>query len=73
MRWPWVGTVVLSVTATTGCPSEFGKEGRVEKAVQKDAQQQLLMLRQCTDSVRERVCASGKENSRECLECGGPP
>lgn len=32
MRWIHVAVAILSVIATTGCPSEFGKDGRVAKA-----------------------------------------
>ena len=71
MRWLQAGVAVLSMLAMTGCPSEFGKEGRVSKAVHKDSQEQLGITR-CSDSVRERVCAPGKEASAECRRCGGP-
>jgi hypothetical protein len=73
MRWLRVGAVVLSVMATTGCPSEFGKDGRIAKAVHRDAKEQIIIIRQCEDRYRTQVCAPGKENSEECLECGGPP
>lgn len=71
MRWLRAGVVVLSVTTTTGCPSEFGKEGRVAKAVHADSQDQLSITR-CSDVERKRVCGPGKENSDECRRCGGP-
>ena len=35
MRW-LLATVTISSLAMTGCPSEFGKDGRVNKAVHKD-------------------------------------
>lgn len=59
--------------ATTGCPSEFGKDGRIDKAVHEDAREQLIIIRKCGEQHRKRVCAPGKERSKECLECGGPP
>jgi hypothetical protein len=65
--------IVFSVLAITGCPSEFGKDGRIAKAVHKDAQEQIIIIRRCVDQERKRVCARGQENSKECLECGGPP
>ena len=72
MRWLQAVVAVLSVTATTGCPSEFGREGRIAKAVHKDVQEHHLYITGCSEAVRKRVCASGKENSDECRRCGGP-
>jgi hypothetical protein len=71
MRWLQTVVAVLSVMATTGCPSEFGKDGRVNKAVRKDVQENLIIT-SCSDAVRKRACAPGKENSDECRRCGGP-
>jgi hypothetical protein len=73
MRWLRLGVVVLSGMTVTGCPSEFGKDGRIAKAVHKDTQEQVIIIRQCADQERKRVCERGKENSQECLACGGPP
>jgi len=73
MRWLRAGVAILSVMATTGCPSEFGRDGRIAKAVHKDAQEQVIIIRRCVDQERKRVCARGQESSKECLECGGPP
>jgi hypothetical protein len=70
MHWLKAGVVVLSVMAMTGCPSEFGKDGRVAKAVHKDAQDQLLITR-CSEERRQEVCAPGKKDSVECRKCGG--
>jgi len=71
MRWLRVGCAVLSVLATAGCPSEFGKDGRISKAVHKDTQEHLGITR-CSDQWRRKVCAPGKEDSTECRRCGGP-
>jgi hypothetical protein len=73
MRWLFVAGCILPVLALTGCPSEFGKDGRVAQAVHHDAKEQVIIIRRCKDDERTRVCAPGKENSKECLECGGPP
>jgi hypothetical protein len=70
MQWLQVAVVVLSVAAMTGCPSEFGKDGRVSTAVHKDVQEQLVIKR-CSDAERERVCGPGKKDSKDCRECGG--
>jgi hypothetical protein len=69
MRWLSVGVVVLSVSATAGCPSEFGKDGRIGKAVHKDSTD--MAIRGCSDTRRDEVCAPGRETSQECLDCGG--
>jgi hypothetical protein len=70
MGWLQKAVCVLAVVVMSGCPSEFGKEGRVSKAVRKDAQEQLGITR-CSDKMREEACAPGKEKSPECLRCGG--
>ncbi len=73
MRWLPMGVVVLSVTATTGCPSEFGKSGRVSKAVHNDSQENLLELTHCSDAWKAEVCGNGPNSNRyECEKCGGP-
>ncbi len=67
------GVVVLSVMAMTGCPSEFGKDGRVAKAVHKDSEENLLELKQCSDAWKQEVCGDGPHRNRaECEKCGGP-
>ena len=75
MRWLRVGVVILSAMTTTGCPSEFGKDGRVAKAVHKDSQEQLLYITRCSEKMLKEVCASGKEDSDDCRRCrqGGAP
>ena len=73
MRWLPVASIMLSGLVVTGCPSEFGKDGRIAKAVHKDAEEQIIIVKHCKSAERERVCAHGQENSRACLECGGPP
>jgi len=73
MRWFQVGVVVLSIMVMTGCPSEFGKDGRVNKATTKDTQENLLFLQGCSAQRRMEVCAPGQENSVACQRCGGPP
>jgi hypothetical protein len=69
MRWLQVGLTVLAVTAMSGCPSEFGKDGRVNKAVQQDSQEHLLYITKCAKAWEDSVCAPGKEDSDECLKC----
>jgi hypothetical protein len=61
---------VLSILATTGCPSEFGKDGRVAKAVHKDSQDQLG-IKKCSEQRKKEVCEGPRRNSKECRQCGG--
>lgn len=70
MRWFHAGLGVLALMVGAGCPSEFGKEGRVAKAVHKDTAN--MVIKRCSDEWRNKVCGYGKEDSQECLECGGP-
>lgn len=53
----------------TGCPEEFGIEGRVNKAVHKDVMESIPS--RCTKQQYEKLCAGGRERSKECREtCG---
>lgn len=73
MRWLWLGVVVLSGMTMTGCPSEFGKDGRVAKAVHDDSQENLLMLKGCSQAFKDAVCGNGPDKDQEkCRKCGGP-
>ncbi len=70
MRRPLVAVMVLSMMAVvTGCPSEFGKDGRVDKAVQQDTEEQLLFITGCEEKKYKVVCAPGKWDSEECKKC----
>ncbi|MBN1208401.1 MAG: hypothetical protein JXB05_26305 [Myxococcaceae bacterium] len=68
MRWIQV-VGALSVMALSGCPSEFGKDGRVNKAVRQDSQEHLLFITGCEQRRYEEVCGPGKWDSEECLRC----
>ena len=69
MRWRQIAAISLSIMAMTGCPSEFGKDGRVNKAVRQDTQDQLLFITGCSRTRFEEVCGPGKWDSDECLRC----
>jgi len=58
MRWFQVTAVVLATAALAGCPSEFGKDGRVGKAVHKDAQERLDRD-ECSEEFMKEVCGDG--------------
>jgi hypothetical protein len=63
---------VLSLMVMTGCPSEFGKEGRIAKAVRKDSQENLLELTRCSQALKDAVCGNGpNKDDDKCRECGG--
>jgi hypothetical protein len=67
MRWLQAGVVVFSVMAMTGCPSEFGKDGRIAKAVHEDSTE--LVIKRCSKAKIEEVCGNGKENTPDCKAC----
>jgi hypothetical protein len=70
MKWLWTAMTGLSIVAMLGCPSEFGKDGRLNKAARRDTQD--LFIKRCSKQKIEEVCGNGKENSAACRECGGP-
>ncbi|HEX8705199.1 MAG TPA: hypothetical protein VF815_40585 [Myxococcaceae bacterium] len=67
MRWFQAAVGSLLVLALAGCPSEFGKGGRVSKAVGKDAAE--LAKPECSEEELEKFCGKGKELSPECQAC----
>jgi hypothetical protein len=69
MRWLQAVVTALSILAMTGCPSEFGKDGRVNKAAAKDTQDQLLFISGCPRDRYEKVCAPGLWESHDCRKC----
>jgi hypothetical protein len=69
MRWLHVAVAVLSVLAISGCPSEFGKEGRVDKAVHKDTQEHLLFITGCSETRKQEVCEGPLKDPVECEKC----
>jgi hypothetical protein len=70
MRWFQAGVVVLSVMAMTGCPSEFGKDGRIGKAVRKDARDQLGITG-CSEARSKEVSECPNRTDSKFQECGG--
>ena len=69
MRWLQVAVAVLSAVGMAGCPSEFGKDGRVNNAVQQDTQEHLHFITECSTERLKEACGPGKENSDECQRC----
>jgi hypothetical protein len=70
MRWLHVAVGILSALALTGCPSEFGKDGRVAKAAHQDAQDQIGIVG-CSEQYKHKVCDAPHRDEKECLKCGG--
>jgi len=70
MRLHHARMLVLSTLVLIGCPSEFGKDGRIAKAVHKDVQENLVIVR-CSEEWKRKVCDGHPRNERECLKCGG--
>lgn len=69
MRWRDTGAFLVVLGMATGCPSEFGKEGRVAKAVHQDTLE--LVRKHCDDATRKKYCSGGRENTPDCIrECG---
>lgn len=71
MRWLQVSAVVLAAVALAGCPSEFGKDGRIDKAVGKDVQEQLDGIPLCSEEYVEEVCHGPNQDEAACKRCGG--
>ncbi len=67
MRWLQGVVGALSIMALAGCPSEFGRQGRIAKAVHKDSMERVT--ERCSDEEIEEVCADGKEHTKECQDC----
>jgi hypothetical protein len=69
MHWRHAGTGMLALMVMTGCPSEFGKDGRINKAVRQDMLE--LVRKHCSQDTFTRYCSGGREHTPECLkECG---
>lgn len=67
MRW-FVGLTVLVAMVMMGCPSEFGREGRIEEAVLKDETENSFTP--CSPAEIDQVCGDGKTQSLDCKRCG---
>jgi hypothetical protein len=59
---------VLSFAVMTSCPSEFGKDGRVAKAVHQDVQENLIITR-CSAEWEWKVCDGPQRDVEECRKC----
>lgn len=63
------GLCALSLGLATGCAEEFGKEGRIDRAIEKDLK--ALVPKRCTDRDLKRYCGDEKKGSKLCRDnCG---
>ena len=69
LKWRNALTGVSVVMAMTGCPSEFGKNGRVDQAAHRDTLE--ISRRRCSPEEERQYCGNGREHSQECRDhCG---
>lgn len=70
MRWCHAGTGVLLLMLLAGCPSGFGKDGRIDRAVHQDMLE--LTRKHCTPEDYDQFCGGDKRYTEECRkQCGG--
>jgi hypothetical protein len=60
---------VLALMMMSGCPSGFGKNGRIDKAVHQDMLE--LTRKICSDQERWDACEGPRKDPAECRKCGG--
>ena len=66
MRWCHVGAGMVVLMLMTGCPTEFGKDGRINKAVRNDMLE--LTSKPCDPDIFMKYCYGGKEDTPGCRE-----
>jgi hypothetical protein len=69
MHWRYAGMGMFALMMMTGCPSEFGKDGRIAKAIHQDSME--LVRRNCSVEERRAVCEGPNKDPAACQECGG--
>jgi hypothetical protein len=68
MRWRTIRVCAVSLLAMTGCPQEFGKHGRINKAIHKDLMERLQQ--KCSEQDIFDLCSEDMP-LEECLKrCG---
>jgi hypothetical protein len=62
----------LWLAGLTGCPHSFGRGGTIDRAVAKDARENLEQPQpKCTPKLLEELCPVNQEPSARCLQvCG---
>jgi hypothetical protein len=69
MQWLRAETGALAFIMFTGCPSEFGKEGRIAQAVHNDSME--IVRKHCSQKEYDAVCGGNRENTQACHDtCG---
>lgn len=69
MRWRTAGLCALSLTVMTGCPEEFGKEGRINRAIHQDVME--LHRKDCSEEELRTFCGGVLKDSPECRKACG--
>jgi hypothetical protein len=60
---------MLFLLLLTGCPSGFGKDGRIHRASHQDTLN--LVRKACDRAAYEAFCSNGREKTSRCIEeCG---
>ena len=67
MRWMTAGLCALCLVGMTGCPETYRKGGRLDRAMRKDIEEQLVQ-HTCDDRVWELICESGRKLDERCIE-----
>lgn len=68
MRWRYAGTGTVALLMT-GCPHDYGKDGRADKEVHKAEVE--LVRKYCDKEMLERYCGGDRKNTPECRrQCG---
>ncbi len=68
MRWFQVTAAALMAVALAGCPSEFGRDGRIGKAAHKDMQERAKPV-ECSEEYLKEVCEGPNQDDALCELC----
>lgn len=66
MCWQNAGTGMVALMLMTGCPSEFGKEGRIAKAIHQDTLE--LVRKHCSPEEEQKYCGGDKKDTQTCRD-----
>lgn len=68
MVWRALCVGAAFLLSLTGCPEEFGKHGRINKAVHKDLMERLRQ--KCTTEQLNQFCKEGMLEEDSLEQCG---
>jgi hypothetical protein len=66
MRWFGAALVLM---VSTGCPSDFGKGGRVDRASHKDSLE--LVRKHCSQQEYDEACGGDRKYTQGCRDACG--